>query len=604
MKPNSDNLKLLIQDVKFFPNNPGIYKMYNTKDELLYIGKAKNLKRRILSYLTPKSNLDLKTQFLIQQVKRLEFIITNTEKEALILENQLIKDFKPKYNILLKDDKTYPLIKITKEFFPRIEIVREVIDDGAEYFGPLPLSGGTKKLTNLMQSLFKLRNCQQEIDPKKSQKKCILFDINKCLGPCINKIIKPEYDKLIKDLKLLLTGKSKELLRKLNKEMIEFSQKLKFEKAAEIREKIKIIENIIEKQRVNLLDNKNINIWARVEDDKFNYILVQNIFEGKLINQNGFYLEKDYGLNDFFIDTFLSYYSKNNHKLPEKIILEANLLEPLKNLTSLLKDPLNKVKFIFPKTGKNKQILDLAQKNADLALERISKYRNNIFDISILESLKNLCNLKNIPYNIMAFDVSHLSGENIVGTSVFFKNGIKEKSLYRKYIIRTVKKHKSNDPLSIFEIVLRRIKEIKDQNYYLILVDGGKPQLNYATRAINHLNAKNIDIISLAKEEELVYSNNKRTPLRLNKNDKVLLLLQKIRDEVHRFSVTFQRKQQEGFLKDTKLGKIEGLGKKRVNLLYSKFKTINEIKNSSIEKIASVGISQKLAQKIKDILNK
>ncbi|MFA5878560.1 MAG: excinuclease ABC subunit UvrC [Candidatus Margulisiibacteriota bacterium] len=600
MKLNSVNKQYIIQEAKLFPNNPGIYKMYDAGNILLYIGKAKNLKKRIINYFNNQNNLDLKTQFLVQQIKRLEFIITNNEKEAFILENQLIKDFKPKYNILLKDDKNYPLIKITHEIFPRIEIVRQVLNDNAQYFGPLPLMGNLKRLLSLFQSLFKLRNCKQEIDLVKMQKKCLLVDLNKCLGPCINKNIKIEYDQVVKDLTLLLTGKSQELLKKLKQKMLTFSQKLEFENAAEIKERIAKIEKIIERQSVNLLSKQNIHAWASAENEGFYYILVQNIVEGKLINQQGFYLENRQNFHEFFVETFLTYYSKN--QLPNKIFLEKSFAK-IEDLLTFFKGQDKKATLIFPKTGINKQVLDLAKKNAQVALERIEK-QQNFFDLNILTELKKICLLTNMPNNIIAFDISHMAGENIVGTAVFFKNGIPEKSLYRKYHIKSLTQKKSNDPQCIFEIVLRRLKDIEKNENFFLLIDGGLAQLNFAIKAIEKLKLKNIELISLAKKEELIYLGTTKKTLSLNKNDKGLLFLQRIRDEAHRFSISFQRKQQEGFLKNIKLAKIEGLGKKRINLLYSKFKTIDTIKDSSIEEIAAIGISKKLASAIKDFLNK
>ncbi|MFC1617311.1 excinuclease ABC subunit UvrC [Candidatus Margulisiibacteriota bacterium] len=532
------------------PTNPGIYLMYNAKKELLYIGKAKNLKKRAASYFQNKSNLDLKTQILVKQIFSIETIITENEKEAFILEKQLIKKYKPHYNIDLKDDKSFPYVKITiQDFFPKIEVLRNKIKDGSIYFGPLPGIGSSKHLKKILQELFLLRDCKQKIDQNKKQKKCINLDIGRCLGPCIYKDVKPAYDANIQELILLLTGKNKTLIQKLKYQMKHYSENLEFEKAGIVKNKITKIQNTTEKQMVSLRENINLQVWAAVENDHLFYVIVQNIHKGNLISQQGFYLKKSKAQNikDFYLKSFLNSFSEVTF-MPDQIICDKNLFRIIKNILPTLALT-KKVKPLCPYKGKKKELLAMAQRNALLNLKRISaQFMPEKLDTNaILKSIQNKLLLSEFPKRIIGFDISHLSGENIVGTSVYFEDGKPNKSKYRKFNIRSVQ-DASNDPEAIYETVLRRLNRvIKDKEIVpnLLLIDGGRAQLNYAKRAVLELGFNNLDVIALAKKNEELYYADKKAPLALAKNDPGLKLLQRIRNEVHRFTIGFQRQKRK-----------------------------------------------------------
>lgn len=567
---------------------------------VIYIGKAKNLKKRVSSYFN-KTLHDYKTSVLVSHISDIETIVTHTENEALILESQLIKQHQPKYNILLKDDKSYPYIKITNELFPRIQIVRTRINDRATYFGPFPSIGSTKYLKGLLYDLFPIRDCKQEITRVDLQPKCLLLDIQKCIGPCVHKQVKEEYDRYIYELSLLLSGKNNELVRELKKKMEEYSMQLAFEKAARVRDMIYKIKQFNQKQDVHLAEDIHATVWGIERRKNAVYIIIQAYIDGKLLRQKGYYHNDVYDDESLIIEQcFMSYFMEFEPSKSD-IICDSDVGRVLSSLVDQGGLPFT---VYTPQKGIKKDVLMLATKNAKLSLLRVLSQEpaTRKTQEDLLGSLQREYALKNRPECIIGIDISHSQGTNIVGSAVCFKQGLPFKQGYRRFSIKTVSGD-SNDPLSIKEVVFRRLSScITEKEAFpdLILIDGGRAQLNFAVQALKELNLLDkIDIISLAKKQEEVYTLNRQQPYLSDKFSSVTKLLQRVRDESHRFAVSYQRIKRSSVSKKILLEEIEGLGQTRINRLYSHFGTIERMKDASITELAAIpGIGNQMANQI------
>lgn len=564
-----------INDIKSLPPSPGIYKYFDKKNQILYIGKAKNLNKRVRSYFSKQHDQDYKTKVLVTKIITIEIIVTKSEKEALILENLLIKSEKPRYNIALKDDKTYPYIKVTmKDTFPRILISRTRFNDGSAYFGPYPSVGSTRKLKQLLSDCFPIRDCKMTITLTEKQRKCVLLDIGKCIGPCIYKEIKPDYDLLIQDLLLFLSGKNAQLKKSLQKKMLEASHKNHFEKAALYRDQLVLLEQLNEKQSVHLQSDDHIQSWVVVEQSNIVYVLVQDIIKGKLLYQKGFYSTRDTIKNAEFLEQCFLAYSNEKQVFPDQILCEKRYILSLKQAVSALNKSIN---CHAPQRGEKAALLKNTTQNANLAIGHIqSKYDK---ENRRLEILKQDLNLKKTPQTILGFDISHLQGTHIVASSVCFKQGIPYKAGYRKYIIQSVS-GTSNDPASMREVVYRRLQEsiVKKDLPDLLLIDGGRAQLNFAYSSLLRLGiADQLDCVSLAKRDEDLYIYNQEEPIKLPKSHSGLQLLQQVRDESHRFALSFQRLKRSKSALTSVLQQIPGLSNKRIKALYEQCNSLEEI---------------------------
>ena len=564
--------------------------MINAAGLVIYIGKAKNLKNRISSYFVSLHKKDLKTQVMVKQVTSIDTIATHSEIEALILESQLIKTFKPRFNIMLKDDKSYPYIKVTvNDLFPKIQIVRQKYADNAAYFGPYPSIGSSRYLQKMLYDCFPIRECKQAISLTKKEPKCLLLDIGRCIGPCVKKEIKPQYDQCVHQLLQLLTGKDKTLMKQLKQEMNHLSETLKYEEAAKIRDKIDKINRLFIKQSIDLKANYNAYVWGLSKTKEFTYVVRQEIVKGKLLYQTGKFQEntEGYSSTDFFIQCILD--TCNNPKSPKLMWVPDSIKPHLDHLVDTYT-------FESPQKGIKKDVLDGAKKNAFIALNRlIQQQSENTQSLNSCITLQKSLDLTHLPKRIMGFDISHLQGSNIVASSVYFKEGKPYKNGYKKFSIKTVSK-KSNDPKSMYEVVLRRLSQCQYKQELLpnlLLIDGGRAQLNYALKAIADCNLlEKIEVISLAKREEEVYTLYKKKPILLLKNNEALRLLQYIRDESHRFAVTFQRKKHNKQSLKSILLSINGIGPKKIIALYQHFKTIEAImqaNSADIIKIKGLG---------------
>lgn len=511
------------EEISFLPDLPGCYLYKDFSGKIIYIGKAKNLKKRVQSYFLDKE-LDSKTKALVRNIQEIEFIVTNTEVESLLLENNLIKKYSPKYNINLKDSKSYSVIEVTQEEFPRLLISRtqrikeKKVD--LDLFGPFT-SGKTRDyLIDTLNRTFKIRTCKNL--PKK---KCIRYDLGLCSAPCIGKISRESYKKNIEKARLVLKGKGGELIKKMEKEMKLFSEKEDYERARVLRDEINSIKYLEEKQSVErskIYDEDIINYL--VKEEKV-YLMVFNVNKGSLENKRSY--EFDFR-KDFFEEFITRYYSEG--KIPKKIISPLKISDSVKEFLKKLKG--SKVDIIIPKKGELKTLLDLVFKNIEIQYFGDSKK---------VEELKKMLNLQSDPTVIECFDISHLSGTEVVASMVQFRNGKADKSGYRKFKIKT--SLGNDDFKAMNEVVKRRylkLKLNKEPFPDLVVIDGGIGQLNSSIRSLEEIGVK-IPIISLAKREEEVYLPGGEKPLKFDEKNKGLLLLRQIRDEAHRFVLKFQR---------------------------------------------------------------
>jgi excinuclease ABC subunit C len=529
----------LIDTLKI-PNSPGVYLMIDALGEIIYVGKAKNLKKRVASYF--KSNISsIKINIMVKQISDVRYIVVENENEALLLENRFIKEYSPKYNTRLKDSKTYPYIKINmKEKFPTIQKTRLVKKDGSVYFGPYVQDYYLKKVLYLIKDYFYLRKCK--ILSKKGP--CLYYHLNTCKAPCISKITEEEYSQLIADVIALLNGNYDELCSVLKKRMEILANQLKFEDAQSIKEQIFALSQLLQSQKVeNLKTNNRIDLFILIEINskyliqvfrvKNNYLAQQFIYEISIEenDENNIILKK----------SLLQFYSIHND-FPEYIYIEEFISD--KELAMFFKE--KKIK-IYQKPPKEiTELYTMLKKNSYFTAKKQLEYKKNIDYETVSSELKKNLSLTKKPTTIIGLDISHLSGENIVASCVYFEEGIPRKDLYRKYNIKTVMDN--DDFASLYELTTRIFSKRNNDRPDLILVDGGKGQLSSVKKALEDLNIRDQDICSLAKKEEIIYLPNKEEGLQLDSMNNSRKLLQLIRDEAHRYAINFQRKKRN-FLK-------------------------------------------------------
>ncbi len=505
-------------DVNTLPADPGCYLFKDDKKRIIYVGKAKNIKKRVRSYFQ-KHDLDIKTQSMISHIESVDFVVTSNEIEALILENTLIKKHQPKYNIRLKDAKSHSYIRLTHETFPRVLIARRKIGEG-KFYGPFVSAHERDYVLHFLKKTFTLRTCK-----KMPKKPCLRYHIHLCDAPCIGKIDEREYRRKIAKVKMVLSGKTKELIAEMNQEMNNYSSRQQFEKALKIRNELEAIKHLTERQNVQREKKFNEDIINyEIKNEKV-YLILFNIYKGTLSNKIEFIFDYYEG---FFEEFILQYYSDN--PVPKEIILP----EPIEDSLHLLLENKKgaKVKITKPIRGEKKQLLDLVLKNIELSF---------FADINKVETLKKRLKLHEDPSIIECFDISHLSGSSTVGSMVQFRNGKPDKNNYRRFRIRSV--DGIDDFAAIAEVVRRRYYRLKNDDAelpQLIIIDGGRGQLNFALNELKNLGLK-IPIISIAKHFEEIYFPGKMPPIRLSRKDKALHFIQEIRDEAHRFAIKYNR---------------------------------------------------------------
>ena len=538
----------LKQTLKLLPSLPGCYIYFNKDGEVIYVGKAKILKRRVMSYFNRKHD-SVKVNVLVSQIERLEYIITNTEVEALILESHLIKKYKPKYNILLKDDKKYPYFLITDEDFPRITIVRKknMNPEKGRYYGPYTDIRAMHATLDFLKKIFPLKQCKT---PKFKDRPCLYYQIGRCMAPCQNKVTSEEYKNLVKQAELFLSGKQSELLKQIKEQMQKYSDSLQFEKAAKLRDSYNDLVKTLEKQKVVYENTKlNEDIISFMSEEGIFVIVILMIREGRLIDKKDFVYEvEEEDKTEFFATFFKEYYSTLKLEYPDKIV--SNELEAIGE-KALYEEWLEilaqkKVKISYGKSAQGKELQMLADKNAKVVLDnakiaKMSKIRDDFNEIGAY--LAEKLQLKNFPHRMECYDISHIQGTNTVASMVTFINGLPKKSEYRKFKVRMTE-GKPDDFLSMKEVLTRRLSHLGEAKWEkpdLIIIDGGKGQLSSVMEIIEGLGIKGIDVVSLAKKHEEVFLPKQSKPVILPRNSSALYLFQRIRDEAHRFAITYHR---------------------------------------------------------------
>ena len=552
------------------PNKPGVYIMRDDTDTIIYIGKAKNLVKRVKSYFREKLDRP-KTQILMSHFDSLEYIVTNSEKEALILEATLIKKHRPRYNVQLKDDKRYPYVKITSESFPRLVITRNVTKDGI-YFGPFTDVGSVKQTVKFLKSLFKIRTCRNMDGP------CLNAQIDLCYAPCDGKISEKEYSEIINKIDLFFQGKYSTIVKNLKEEMAEAAKNEEYEKAAVIRDQIASIEEIMEKQFVDLVDDDlDQDVIAIAPSKNEVVVIIMPIRNGKIVGRDDFLMSgSQYDSSSEVLFAFIQQYYGYNRHIPKQILLDEDIDEK-----ELLEDWLsdlrgNKVHIKVPQKGVKLRLVKMARKNAEIIQHQKKKMENALIE------LKKYLKLENLPRVIEGYDISNISGKFAVGSKVSFKDGKPNKKMYKHFKMETPG---PNDFAMMEELLTRRLK----------MVD----QLGMACGVLDKLDLAHIPIIGLAKEFEEIYVPNTKRPIIIPKNNKALHLLQQVRDESHRFAITYHRKLRSKNIQASSLDDIAGVGKKRKVALLKEFGTLENIKNASIDDLAKIkGMNQKTAENV------
>jgi excinuclease ABC subunit C len=541
----------LKETIKLVPEQSGCYLYYDKSGEIIYVGKAKNLKRRVYSYFH-KQHESPKTNILVSQIERLEYIITDSEVEALILESHLIKKHKPKYNILLKDDKKYPYFLITDEDFPRIQVVRKknLNPDKGHFYGPYTDIGAMYATLDFLKKIFPLKQCKT---PKFSNRPCLYYHIGKCLAPCQGKVSPEEYQKLIKQVELFLSGKQTELLKQIQTQMQKYAEEEQFEKAAKLRDSFLDLQKTLERQKVVYENTKlNEDIIALVYEDGILAIVIMMIREGRLIDKKDFtYFVDNINKTEYFETFFRDYYTNLKLEFPDKIISKD--LEEVGN-KELYQDWLKvlsgkKITIHYGK-GKHSELYELALKNANNLLDnaRLKKMAQIRDDFNEVGSyLAEKLSLTNFPNRIECYDISHIQGTNTVASMVVFQNGLPKKTAYRKFKLKTTE-GKPDDFLSMKEVLSRRLSRLGEPKWEkpdLIIIDGGKGQLSSVMQIVEEMGIPigegGIDFVSLAKREEEVFLPHQSDSILLPRDSNALYLIQRIRDEAHRFAITFHR---------------------------------------------------------------
>lgn len=540
----------LKESLKLLPSLPGCYIYYNSDNEIIYVGKAKILKRRVKSYFNRKHHNSVKVNILVSQIDHLEYIITNTEVEALILESHLIKKHKPRYNILLKDDKKYPYFLITDEDFPRIQIVRKrnINPEKGKYYGPYTDIRAMHSTLDFLKKIFPLRQCKT---PKFKNRPCLYYHIGKCLAPCQNMVTSKEYKAIVQQAELFLSGKQFELMKQLMEQIQKYSDTEQFEKAARLRDSYFDLQKTLEKQKVVYENTKlNEDIISLQHEDGILAIVIMMIREGRLIDKKGFTYEvEEEDKTEFFATFFKEYYNTLSLEFPDRIV--SNELEAVGD-KALYKEWLEiisgkKVKISYGKSVQGKELQSLADKNARVILDnaklsKMSKIRDDFNQIG--SYLKEKLKLNNFPYRMECYDISHIQGTNTVASMVTFINGLSKKSEYRKFKVKSTE-GKPDDFLSMKEVLTRRLSRLGEKGWDkpdLIIIDGGKGQLSSVIQIVEEMGITGIDFVSLAKRQEEVFLPHCSKSILLPRESSALFLIQRIRDEAHRFAITYHRK--------------------------------------------------------------
>jgi len=579
------------------PNKPGVYQYYDKADKLLYIGKAKNLKKRVSSYFT-KQHDSAKTRVLVKKIVTIKHIVVDTETDALLLENNLIKKYQPRYNILLKDDKTYPWICIKKERYPRVFSTRRMIKDGSEYFGPYTNKKTVYTLLDLINGLYPLRNCNYDLSDKNIKsgkyKVCLEYHLANCLGACEGKQTEESYLESVAAIRNILKGNFKESLLAFKNQMNNFAKNLQFEDAQKVKEKMEVLMNYQSKSTIVNSKINNVDVFSIISDEEYGYVNYLQISFGSIIRSHTLEIKKKLAETDLEILQLAVIELRNRFQSHCK-----EIYVPFKISAG------DDIKIYIPKLGDKKHILDLSIRNAKYyRMERFKQIRitdPNRHENRIMAQMKKDLQLSQEPRHIECFDNSNIQGTNPVAACVVFKNGKPSKKDYRKYNIKTVVG--PDDFASMEEVVYRRYKRLLDENQplpQLIIIDGGKGQLSSSLKSLDKLNLRGeIAIIGIAKRLEELFYPDDPIPLYLDKKTETLKIIQQLRNEAHRFGITFHRNKRSKEALNTSMDAIDGIGEKTVIELLKNFKSLERIKSATFEELTEI-IGPSKSKKIKE----
>lgn len=580
------------EHLKQLPAEPGVYLMKDKFDNIIYVGKAKILKNRVRQYFQSSKNHSSKVKSMVKNIDKFEYIITDSELEALILECNLIKKYKPKYNVLLRDDKTYPYIKVTtNEDFPRVLKVRKVIKDKAKYFGPYTNTTAVNDTLDIIKNIYPIRTCNIDIERaiKTNMRPCLNLHIKRCVGPCTGNVTKEEYNKMIEEIILFLSGKEEKLIDILKEKMNKCAMDFNFEEAAIYRDKIKSLEDMMEKQKIDTSTsdlNQDVIAMARAHDEAC--VQVFFVRNGKIVGREHFILE---GVMDStresILGSFVKQFYMEQEYVPKEIIIEEEIEDSFILSEWLSSKKGQKVTIRVPQKGEKKSLIEMVRKNAIEYLEKFSDMNKRKYEKSIgaLEELKQILNLDNIPKRIESFDISNIQGVDSIGSMVVFTNGKKDKKEYRRYKIKTV--IGPNDYDSMAEIVERRLKygDFPD----LMLLDGGKGQVSAVKKVLNKYNVE-IPLWGMYKDDKHRTNGliSQEKEIELDRTSNLYRFVASIQEEVHNYAISYHRSLRNKSLTKSELDDIQGIGEKRKKALLNHFKDIEAIKKATFEELLEV----------------
>ena len=609
------------EKLSHLPNLPGVYLFKDDQESVLYIGKSKSIRNRVRSYFHGSAKHNLRIKLMVSRIHNFSLIVTDTEAEALILEEQLIKRHHPRYNVALKDGKSYPYCKLTVgEMYPRLVLVREKIDSISEYYGPYTSVKDARQVLKAVMTYFPLRTSKMLLDGKKTYRPCLNFQMKRCLAPCQGDVSVEDYEKIVRQVRLFLKGRDQELLQELEKRMKQSSKKLEFEKSAQYRDQIQAMRRIFARQMVLDVQGKDQDVFNLYRESDSTGIQVLFIRNGRLLGTDFFFFEdSSEATNDNLLGQVL-----HRIYMPEGSIVPREILLPFEySDRKLLEDALNqksvrRIYVVCPQKGRKKELVSMAFSNAKVNLsEQRSRFAKNT---NILKHVKHEIKLNRLPEVVEAFDISHLSGTMTVASMVCWKKNSPSNEDYRKYKINNISG--PNDFASMKEVLTRRYSRTLAEGKNLpdlILIDGGKGQINIAAKVLTELGIlQKVDLIGLAKgrsdrkrgrscgknvDYEYVVKPNQKNEIRMHRNSDVLFFLQNIRDESHRFAIEFQRKLKRKNTLHSQIDNIPGIGPKRRRLLLKHFGSLTGLRHAALEEILQVpGIPEKLAKEIQSSL--
>ena len=576
-------MNIVEEKLKTLPNSPGVYLMRDVRGKIIYVGKARVLKNRVRQYFQSGKNHGAKVKAMVAKIADFETIVTSTEVEALILECNLIKKHRPRYNISLKDDKSYPYLRVTAEDFPRIFLTRRVIHDGSKYFGPYTSGQAVKETLTLLRKIFPLRTCKTF--PKRP---CLEYHIKRCAAPCVQKISREDYMQLVNAAEKFLDGRTAEVEREISAQMNEAAESLHFEQAAKLRDILSAIKTVTAKQKI-VTDTGDVDAIGLARLDGETCAQIFFVRDGKVVGRENFPLT---GTDDESDEKILTEFVKQYYSRAKISATEILLPVELDDL-KLLGEWLN-VKLIVPKRGVKKSLVDMAVENAKkfLAEESARRQLKDAQTVGAVEELKNFLHLPKLPRRMECFDISHIQGAETVASMVSFFDGAPDKKNYRRFKVRSTE-GKPDDFLSMREVTARRYEKLSAENLPdLIVIDGGIGQLNSALESIRGAGHQ-VPVVGLAKQFELIFVEGSSIPVELPRDSQALKLMQRIRDEAHRFAITYHRKLRRARNLKSELDNVAGIGVKRRTELLKHFGSVAKIKSATVDELAAEPVMKK-----------